>query len=276
MNRYAGMLLSLAMGLSLTPQGFAQGGLLVTPTRVVFEGRMRTETLTLVNRSNTAKSFRLFITEKKMGEDGVLMDISEAESKCSARNLVRFSPRRVTLAPGQSQKVRLLLRAPADLDEGEYRSHLVLQALPDPSSTSPPSSGEVSGHVGIELTPLIGASIPIIVRRGELVASVGIADAHYTAMTTDSPATLGVLVQRQGTRSVYGNITVAWEPESGMPLEIGHVVGMAIYPELSQRWLRITLTPPPNVAMKKGQFLLRYYHPDTPNAPMAEVRIPLL
>ena len=38
--------------------------------------------------------------------------------------MIRYAPRRVTVPPGGSQQIRILLRRPRDLEPGEYRSHL--------------------------------------------------------------------------------------------------------------------------------------------------------
>jgi len=47
-----------------------------------------------------------------------------------ADTLVRYSPRQADLAPHETQIIRIQLRTPPDLPAGEYRSHLLIQAIP--------------------------------------------------------------------------------------------------------------------------------------------------
>ena len=47
--------------------------------------------------------------------------------RLSAADLVRYSPRQVELAPGEVQTVRIQIRKPEGLKDGEYHSHLVFQ-----------------------------------------------------------------------------------------------------------------------------------------------------
>ena len=42
----------------------------------------------------------------------------------------------MTLAPGETQAVRLLLRKPGNLADGEYRSHLLMQNVPKDAGVS--------------------------------------------------------------------------------------------------------------------------------------------
>ncbi|MFL5319107.1 MAG: molecular chaperone, partial [Myxococcaceae bacterium] len=123
------VLFALSAAAENAPQA---GGVQVLPTRVVFEGRERAAAITLVNNGQKAQTYRLSLVEMKMNDDGKLEPVPAGQAvDHSAAQYIRFSPRQVTLEPKTTQTVRLQLRLPAELARGEYRSHLMLRALPD-------------------------------------------------------------------------------------------------------------------------------------------------
>lgn len=231
----------------------AQGGLMVTPQRIEFEGRLRAQAITLFNRGDSEMTYRLFFVEKRMTGDGMLKDLEPAVSGAFTSPMVRFSPRRVTLPPGQSQTVRLLLRAPSDLAAGEYRSHLVFQVVPREGGLHLDGGEGGPAGVGVRLTPLFGASIPIIVRRGSLDAEVRVVAAERS-----DEQTLDLRFSRSGNRSVYGDVRVSFKPRSGDPVDVGFVRGMAIYTDIDERTLRMTLRPPSGVDLADGRLVVDY------------------
>jgi hypothetical protein len=127
------------------------------------------------------------------------------------------------------QTVRVQLRLPADLPEGEYRSHMLFRAVPlgAPQDSLAP---EAATSVQLRLRAVYGVSIPVIVRHGALVAGVTLSNAHVeSAPGADPPARLVVTLNRTGNRSVYGDLTAVLL-RSGQPdLEVGIVRGLAVY-----------------------------------------------
>ena len=64
-----------ALVAALTHAQPGAGDLLVTPTRVVFEGRQRTAQITLVNRGAAAATYRIAFTNLRMNEEGGTKEI---------------------------------------------------------------------------------------------------------------------------------------------------------------------------------------------------------
>jgi len=242
----------------MVPNGFSQGGLMVTPQRVIFEGRIRTQFITLVNKGKSTQTYRLFFTEKRMTEAGLLIGIDASENGLFASPLVRFSPRQVTLDPGQSQKVILLLRPHSQLTSGEYRSHLVFQVVPETGGHKLEVANGEGGGLGVQLTPLIGASIPVIVRRGDLTTKVEIAKANLEKGQDHSPAMLNLTFRRIGNRSVYGDIEVQFIPNGGQVSTVGFVKGMAIYTNLEKRTITFPLHPTEYTRLERGKLRVVY------------------
>lgn len=175
--------ISLILFLSVQTKCMALATLVITPTRVTFDDRTRSAQVTLLNSGTEAGTYRVSFVRRHMKEDGSLIEVKEDEKGNFSDEMIRYSPRQVTLPPGQSQVVRLMLRRPRDLTNGEYRSHMLFQALPKPKNSIEQLESDNADNIVIEITPLIGITIPVIVRHGELNASFHSID-HNTFQPT--------------------------------------------------------------------------------------------
>jgi len=123
------ILMMLITLLVLNFQSIAQGDLLITPTRVVFEGNKQKETLNLVNTGKDTSTYSISFLQYNMKEDGSFVIIEKPDSgQLFADPYLRIFPRQVTLAPGEPQVIMLQCRRKADMLAGEYRSHLYFRA----------------------------------------------------------------------------------------------------------------------------------------------------
>ena len=155
--------LATAMTMTLTPAQ-AAGDLLVAPTRVVLDGDRGTEVI-LNNIGSETATYRISLELRRMTADGRLEEVSEEQSnqiEQAAKAMIRYAPRRVTLPPNQPQAIRLGVRAPEGLADGEYRVHLLFRAIPEARSVTDQTVPD--GGFTIALTPIYGVTIPIIVR----------------------------------------------------------------------------------------------------------------
>jgi hypothetical protein len=241
-------------------------GLLVAPTRIVLGPRERTGELTLVNRSAETITYRLTLVNRKMTENGELLDVPPDEpAPFAADRLIRYSPRRITLAPDETQKVRLLVRRPADLAEGEYRSHLLIQTEPrmqavaSPDGRQDPEARDVS--IGVKTSTAL--TLPVIVRHGETFVSLEMQDIAFIQPEHEGEnPRIRFLLQRQGNQSSYGDVTISLASSQGNGAEvIGLLRGVAVYTPNSSRFVEVPLalagkTPSP------GERLLVTYGSD--------------
>ncbi len=246
----------------------------VAPTRVVFEGRIRSAQVALINQGTAPVTYRISFTQRRMTEDGGFEEITTpGPADAFADPLIRYSPRQVTLEPGVGQTVRLLLRKPAGLEPGEYRSHLLLRAVPpEDAGTSIESIGDQ--EVGVNLKPIYGALIPVIVRHGDLSAGVTLSDLAFEA---DEKPTVSFRFERSGGRSVYGDVTVSWIPAgSGSETVVQLVKGIAVYTPNPSRTVRLALHPPDGVDLRDGRLKVTFAErPEAGGAVQAEAEIPL-
>ncbi len=259
----------------------AAGNLMVTPTRIVFEQRTRTAQVTLVNQGAETSNFRISFIRQNMTEHGDFVAVAENEAGLYSDTMVRFSPRQVTLPPGQSQVIRLMLRKPRELADGEYRSHMLFQALPRPSSTSVENiAKKASEGITIELIPVVGVSIPVIVRQGDVAAKITLTDAKI--VPADKPGSsdkLAVYINREGTSSAYGDFRVTFTPkgEDSTPIVVAQANSIAVYANISKRLFELPLQIPPGFTMKNGNLDIDFLKPgkDPESGLLARTRLAL-
>ncbi|WP_257309019.1 fimbrial biogenesis chaperone [Geothrix fuzhouensis] len=213
-----------------TPADGGVGDLLVAPTRVVFEGHKRSAELNLSNIGQARATFRISLVRMEMDEMGGIKELPFDAGTENLRSLFRFSPRQVTLDPRESQTVRLQVRKPAQLPEGEYRLHMTFRAVPSEAPVSQAVTEAPKG-IAIKLTPVYGIAIPLIVRHGKTSASVSI-----TAPTFDvKNGVLRFRLERSGNQSVYGDLKATLLPAVGPAEVLVEASGLAVYTPNSNR-----------------------------------------
>lgn len=235
--------------------------LLVTPTRVEFDARTRSAKVTIMNTGDSAGILRLSLVNRRMTEQGQLVEVSEADTDLLfADRLLRFSPRQVQLAPGQSQVVRIALRKPPQLAAGEYRSHLLFAE--EPQATPTLENDQEQKGIRIQLKALVGISIPVIVRHNTGSASVGFESAGLVQVKEGKPGThIELALSREGDESVYGELVAEYLPAEGKGRVIGQMTGVAIYTPGKRRTLKMPLEFLGDTPLKGGVIQVLYRQP---------------
>ena len=234
------------------------GGLQVVPTRIVFEGRKRSAEVNLQNNGTKRETYRLSFKNMRMLESGDYEDVKEPrQDEKFADSLIRFSPRQVTLDPGEGQTIRLLVRKKKNLPKGEYRSHLFFRSLPPKNfgeSLEDPSGGE-KDEISIQLIPVYGVTIPVIVRHGKGSGSVRLTDLGLDQGGDDKKAIFSMQLNRIGNFSVFGDIEVTHLPAQGDEKVVGNIHGIAVFTPNQSRNLRVFLEPQ---KLEKGKLHIVY------------------
>lgn len=247
-----GLFTAAVLGAAALP-ALAAGDLLVAPTRLILDGSRGTEVV-LNNIGSAPATYRISLEIKRMTAEGGLDEIAEENVTAAERaalDMIVFSPRRVTLPPNQPQVVRVGVRVPAGLPQGEYRAHMLFRAVPD-AAPAVAEAKPASAGVSIALTPIYGITIPVIVRVGDLGAEASIGEA-WVSEGSDGRA-FHFDLSRTGSRSVYGDIEVT-RPGAAEPLLVAR--GIAVYPEVTKR--KVSLRVPGEVAAKlRGTVRIRY------------------
>lgn len=247
----------------LSTNTYGAGQLMVSPTRIVFEGNERTKQVNLINNGSETGRYRISFVRRKMTEDGKFVEVAENEPGMYSEDIVRFSPRQVTLQPGQSQTVRLMLRKKRNMQDGEYRSHMLFQSLPDPAATDINAlSDNNSTGLSVQLIPVVGITIPVIVRQGKLSSTVSLSDFELKhANTVKAETTLSFKINREGNSSAYGDFRVYFTPGGGESVVVGQVNGVAVYTPLASRSVEIRLQPPSGLNLSNGELHITFLEP---------------
>jgi len=240
---------------------------MVFPTRVTFENGVNYATIRLINTEDETITYRIVFIQSKMYENGKIERIDKPSDKeqrltaMMAQDLIRYSPRQVTLPPNEEQLVRLQLSKPADLKEGEYRSRLLFQEIPQ-ISDSQEASPEAREGFSIQLQVIYGVSIPVIVRHGETKVDVELTDFDLEISEEDGiPIEMSFEIKRSGNQSVYGDIEVKYISEDGIERIIGRLRRVGVYTEINSREITLNLTNTENINLENGKIIVVYKQP---------------
>lgn len=236
----------------------AQGDLLITPRRVVFEGNRQRQEITLANTGQDTARYSISFVQYRMSEEGTFEQIESPDpGQMFADPFLRYFPRTVTLAPQESQVVRMQLRRLPGMEDGEYRSHMYFRAVPDERPLGEEDILADTAAIGIRLTPIFGITIPVIIRVGDVSATVSLNDLKLVKEEGMPPA-LNIVFKREGNQSVFGDITVEYIPLQGEKVEVGVVRGIAVYTPNTKRRFTLQLRNTENLDLTKGSLLVRY------------------
>lgn len=236
----------------------AQGDLLVTPGRVVFEGNKQKEILNLVNMGKETTTYSVSFVQKDMKEDGSFVDVTEAEpGQRFADPYLRIFPRQVTLAPKEAQTIVVQYRRKSDMQQGEYRSHLYFRSEKDYTVLGDDGAAKDSKSLSVQLIPIFGMSIPVIIRTGEIEVTATLTDLKVEAQDQTAQS-LRFTINRTGNISLYGDIMVQFIPEKGKPYEIAAINGVGVYTSINKRNISVRLDTVSGKTLTKGKLKVTY------------------
>ncbi|MCX6267658.1 MAG: hypothetical protein NTW16_09920 [Bacteroidetes bacterium] len=244
--------------LAFNLQSIAQGDLLITPTRVVFEGYKQKEELNLVNTGNDTAIYSISFLQYNMKEDGNFTQIETPDSgQMFAEPYLRIFPRRVTLAPREPQVISLQFRRKPEMQSGEYRSHLYFRAEKDNKPLGLDKATVDTTQLKVQLIPIFGLSIPIIIRTGTITVAASLNNLKIENRQDTIPY-LNLTINRTGNISVYGDISVEYIPVEGKSYEIGTLKGVGVYTNINKRNVSIKLNKTPGTTLKNGKLKVLY------------------
>jgi P pilus assembly chaperone PapD len=246
----------------------AQGDLLVAPTRIILDGPRGAEVI-LNNIGSEEATYRISLELRRMRVDGSLEEVAPDNANPAEQTMLDmlfYSPRRVTLPPNQPQTIRIGVRAPEGLPDGEYRAHMLFRAVRDAAPVVPDPAAAPPTGVSIALTPIYGVTIPIIVRKGQLQATAAMANPRLESDGANH--VLQFDLSKQGNRSLYGEVLVM---RPGVAEPLLQVRGIAIYAERDTRTVALPVTAEQAAALR-GPVIIRYIEDrDSGGATLAEV-----
>lgn len=254
----------------------AQGNLLITPKRVVFEGSKRSVDLNLANNGEDSATYAISLVQIRMREDGGFETITEPDpGQLFADKNIRYFPRSVTLGPNEAQVVKVQAVKLNGLAEGEYRSHFYFRAIPKTTPFGEESQVIDTTTISVRLTPIFGITIPVIIRVGEYNANVSLSNLSFHTINDTIPS-INLTLNRTGTMSVYGDLTADHISTQGKITRVGAANGVAIYSPNSLRHFDFSLRNIPGIDYRSGTLRVIYSAPsDVKPARYAEAEVAL-
>lgn len=213
------------------------------PFRVIMEPRDRSGEVMVMNLSNETRAFRANIINYRQKEDGTYEKLDDPLNPLfDPQDIVRMSPQSFTLGPQGKQRVRIALRKPADLPDGEYRFHFSAISF-STSSERREDTENIAAHMAMN----VGVAIPIIVRHGDLTVESKLQDFELinAAESKTNKPELRFTATRSGTRGTTGNIIVEWASSGSNFEKIGEVSNFNIFTEIDERFGSIALDTMP-------------------------------
>ncbi|MBE3084939.1 MAG: molecular chaperone [Bacteroidetes bacterium] len=248
----------LILSVICSVNAMAQGNLLITPRRIVFEGAKRVMELNLANTGLDTAKYNVSIIQYRMKEDGSFEEITQPDpGQNFADKNIRFFPRTVTLGPNEAQVVKMQVTNTDKLAPGEYRSHVYFRAVPKQVALGEEETLRDTTAVSIKLIPIFGITIPVIIRVGESTTKVTLSDLKME-MVNDTTNRLEITFNRTGNMSVYGDLKVMYVSPTGRATVVGVVNGIAVYTPNSVRIFRMDLDKKAKVDFHAGSLKITY------------------
>jgi len=258
-------------------------GVSVTPLRVLFDGRSRSTTVFLSNRTSTINTYRIALVNRRMLQSGNIIEVDDAEpGEYFADEIISFSPRRVTIAPQSAQTIRLLVRRPrGDIPENvEYRTHMSIRSIPPtPRLEDIETNTRLVEEEKLVVQPVVTVEtvIPILVRFGDPQAGIAITHSRLSLEdpSRDHPLLI-VDLERSGERSVYGDLEVFLVSPDGIEERVYISRGLAVYSPVAVRTMKIQLKGVDPLRLTSGFLRILYTEtPDMHGDQVAELTVPL-
>lgn len=226
--------------------------LLVVPRRLVFDGvKRRSQELNLANTGTDTARYEISVIEVRMKENGTFEEIKNADSGNFASKYMRVFPRYVMLGPNESQTIKVQLTHLNQINEGEYRSHIYIRALPKKKDSRKPKLRKMVTNLRVKLVPMFGISIPTIIKVGESNTRVDLTDLKFKV--SKGKAVFSLTVNRIGNMSAYGNISVEFISSSGNSIHVATVKGLSIYAPNAKRTIKLALNDKLGIRYREGK-----------------------
>ncbi len=241
----------------LSPSAMAQS-ISMLPTRVVFDNANRTDEVVLFNRSNLTTKYRISFTNRSFKPDGSATEPKEPENgQMFAEQMLRLSVREVTLRPNESRIIRIFMRRLDNMPDGEYRSHLYVSNVPEAANRNAPLVKAEGKDLSINLYPVYGMTIPVLVRQGTLMSDFTIPE-HRIEETPNGLGTLTLKLKNSGTRSIFGDIQVIRPGKGGKTETVMLFKSVSVYWPTNERLFTAQLSAAQLADYKTGKWRVIY------------------
>ncbi len=249
----------LATSFLVVSNSYAEG-LMITPTRVELDENTKSQEVRLINSGKEATSYRISFQNLRMNEDGSYTEITDktGANEKLAEDYVKFSPKRVTLNPGESQAIRLMAKIPNE--NGEYRSHMLFkEEVPADSINSVEDVSKNKKDISVVLRPVFAISIPVIIRSGKVEAEVSLENPQIKFDKDSKSKLLNLVIKRTGNGSANGKIVANLvNKDSKLKTEILSVSNVSVFFPYDSRKISYAINLPKGIKLEGSTVEVKY------------------
>ncbi len=248
-----------------------QANLQVFPTRIFLSEKSASSHVTLKNPTNETLKFRISAAFYKMSVSGEMSKVEKpTEADPALTNYLQFSPKTISIGPGETQVVRMMVKkTPADF-LGDHYAHLHFEPM---DSTAIKKEKEAATMV---LQGRVAIAIPVVYRKGATDLQISL--DQMSLKKNKEGVNVNVLIKNSGKSFSYGDIVLR-AIHKGQPIEVRKVTGISSY--LPQRQWNLQIPQARWTELKKETedlkdttFLLTYSsNPDEEKAFAAKVEL---
>lgn len=236
----------------------ALSDMMIMPIRVVFKDRDRLKSITVVNRSNEERVYRIETFNQRQLETGGYETIPEGTPiEFDLAKMLTFSPRQVKLPAQGKQTVRLTVRRPENLPDGEYRTHIAVGGIANPN---PQSRSKTGARAVVGMNVSIG--VPVILRKGAYDATARITNIKVVPPATNKENDGGMVemtLERSGKHGTLGKLELYHTPVGGRERLVGEANSLNVFTDVTKRYARVFIR---ERGISGGEFRLVYQGAD--------------
>jgi hypothetical protein len=155
--------------------------------------------------------------------------------------------------------VRIIVRKPSTLEEGEYRSHIKVTIAENnvDKEGNPPAPSNGGKGMQVHINARFSMVIPFILRQGD--PKVALKFGESKLRKEGEKYYLDTELLREGKRSAIGDMKFTFLDAQGKETVLKYQTGLAVYRPTAKRKFSIDLDVPKGLELKNGKIKLRYF-----------------
>lgn len=225
------MKLIIFLFLSLPQIIFAQAQ--VFPTHITLTEDAPSSYLNLRNSTTGVQTYKVELVRFDMAKDGTLSINPKAESNLT--DIIKFSPKSITVPPGDKQVVRVMVTTFEELSLGEH--HLHVRFVPEAQKDAN-QDGAGKSRSSMSLQARIAVAVPIVVRKGEGKLQASLEKVKATVDAKDD-VTVSMQIKNSSPFYIYGDMEIIGIADKS-EFSLDKIIGVGSY--ISDRALTKVLT----------------------------------
>jgi hypothetical protein len=205
---FSTLVFSVIAALGAVGVGYTEQVMFISPLRVELKPTEDVAVVTVTNKSDKVKYYQVLLSDQAMVSDTTTVEVESFPY--SAKKMVRFMPRRFDLQPGQRRVIRVMVRRPADLADGDYHTHMLFEEDTEARKAvaSAAASGTVpEGSIKFQVEAVYSAAIPVVVQHGSVSSSIQLTNVTYNATAAQGKPALVAAFKRLGNAESGGFLT---------------------------------------------------------------------